>query len=104
MDDIGISGDSVPERVIWKIRQQIHKRELHYHKEHRYTGGIGEVTGIVIRDGRLIIPNRQRKKAHEIRLAIDQAADKTEIAKLANSLRGLNVQRQQVENQRRSPA
>jgi retron-type reverse transcriptase len=100
MDDITISGDYVPDRVIWEIKKEIHKRGLRYHKEHRYAGGIGEVTGTVVRNGRLQVPNRQRKKAYETRVALDAATDSAEVEKLTNSLRGLNLQRQQIENHR----
>jgi hypothetical protein len=81
------------------IKKQIHCRALNYHKEHRYVGGVGEVTGILLRKGVLLIPNRQRKKAFEMRMELAAASDPEEIEKLTRSLRGLNLQRQQVENQ-----
>ncbi len=65
MDDIAVSGDRVPDRVIWEIKKQIHCRELLAHKERRYTGGIGEVTGAIINNGKLQVPNRHRKKAYD---------------------------------------
>lgn len=97
MDDVTLSGDSVPERVVWAVRQQIHSRGLHYHKERRYTGGLGEVTGTVVREGRLLLPNRQRKKAHETRLKLEEATDPVVAAQLASVLHGLNQQRRQIE-------
>ncbi len=45
MDDITISCDRIPGKVVWAIKQEIHRRGLNYHKERRYTRGIGEVTG-----------------------------------------------------------
>jgi hypothetical protein len=101
MDDITLSGDAVPERVPWAIRQQIHSRGLHYHKERRYTGGIGEVTGALIDRGRLIVPNRQRKKAYDTRQALAAATDPAKAARLTSVLRGLNAQRKQIEGQSR---
>ena len=97
MDDITLSGDTVPERVVWAIRKQIHSRGLHYHKERHYTKRVSEVTGTLIRDGRTIVPNRQRKKAYDIRMKLVAAVDPAETAKLESSLRGLNEQRKQVE-------
>jgi Reverse transcriptase (RNA-dependent DNA polymerase) len=101
MDDITLSGDAVPERVVWAIRQQIHSRGLEYHKERHYTGGIGEVTGSLIDHGRLSVPNRQRKKAYDARMALAAATDPAEVARLTSVLRGLNEQRKQVEGQGR---
>lgn len=98
MDDLTISGDAVPERVMWAIRKAIHARELRYHKERRYTRGIAEVTGAVIRDGKLLVPNRQRQKAHDIRQELATfTGDSPEVAHLASRLRGLREQRKQVE-------
>jgi hypothetical protein len=97
MDDVTISGDAVPERIVWAVRKHIHSRGLHYHKEHRYTGGLGEVTGTLINRGRLRVPNRQRKKAFDTRTALANTTDPAEAAQLASVLRGLNEQRRQVE-------
>jgi hypothetical protein len=69
MDDITISGERVPDRLIWEIKKRIHCRNLIAHKERRYTRGIGEVTGVVVKDGKTIVPIRQRKKAYEARMA-----------------------------------
>jgi len=97
MDDIAISGDRVPDRVIWEIKKQIHCRELLAHKERRYTGGAGEVTGAMIKEGKLMVPNRQRKKAYDTRMALAATEDPREAARLVSVLRGLNQQRRQIE-------
>jgi hypothetical protein len=100
MDDMTVSGERVPDRVMWEIKKQIHCRALNYHKEHRYAGGIGEVTGTLLRKGLLLVPNRQRKKAYETRMELGAASDPEEIERLTRSLRGLNLQRLQVESRR----
>ena len=97
MDDITISCDRVPGKVVWAIKQEIRRRGLIYHKERRYTGGIGEVTGGVVRDGKVVVPNRQRKKAYDIRTQLFATADPTEALRLASVLRGLDTQRRQIE-------
>jgi hypothetical protein len=97
MDDISISGDQVKDKVIWEIKKQIHRRELIAHKERRYSCGVGEVTGVLIKDGRLIVPNRQRKKNYEVRMALAATGDPVEAARLSSVLRGLNQQRAQIE-------
>jgi hypothetical protein len=96
MDDITISGDHVPERVMWEVKKCIAKRGLIYHKERRYTAGFAEVTGVIVKGGCLVVPHRQRKKAYEIRNAITEASD-ADAVHLAAVLRGLYQQRLQVE-------
>jgi hypothetical protein len=97
MDDITLSGDAVPEGVVWEIRKQIHSRGLLYHKERHYPRGVGEVTGTLIKDGRMSVPNRQRKKAYDTRMSLAATVDSAQAAKLASTLRGLNEQRRHVE-------
>jgi hypothetical protein len=97
MDDITISCDRIPGKVVWAIKQEIHRRGLDYHKERRYTRGIGEVTGGVIRDGKVVVPNRQRKKAFDTRMQLATTTDQAEALRLASVLRGLDAQRRQIE-------
>ena len=97
MDDITLSGDEVPDRTVWAIKKQIHSRGLIYHKERHYTRGVGEVTGALIKNGRMSVPNRQRKKAHDTRMMLAVTVDPAEAAKLTSTLRGLNEQQRQVE-------
>lgn len=97
MDDVTISGDTVPESIIWAIRSQVHGRGLRYHKERHYTKGLGEVTGALIKDGKIAVPNRQLKKTHEVRMKIASTMDINEIRRLTAVLRGLTQQRKQME-------
>lgn len=101
MDDLTVSGAVVPEWLMWEIRQRIHCRGLRYHKERRFTGGFGEVTGVVLRDGKTILPNRQRKRAHEIAVQIRDVPDGKEREGLQRRLSGLRAQRRQVEKTER---
>ena len=98
MDDITLSCDPVPGKVVWVVQHEIHPRGLIYHKERRYPCGIGEVTGGVVRDGKVVVPNRQRKKAYDIRMQLATAADPAEARHLLSVLRGLkDSQRRQIE-------
>jgi hypothetical protein len=102
IDDVTLSGAAVPNRIIWDIRRRIHSRGLRYHKEKRFTGGVGEVTGVLVDGDGLRVPNRQHKKAHEARARLAETPDPEEAVQLARSLRGLAEQRRQVE--RRDPS
>lgn len=97
IDDITVSGACVPDKVIWAIKQQLHSRGLQYHKERRYTGRHKEVTGVLIIDGALRVPNRQRLKAHQAKMALRLLPESEEKLRLASVLRGLNEQKTQVE-------
>lgn len=100
IDDITISGACVPDGVMWKIKQQLYSRGLRYHKERRYTGRHKEVTGVLIIDGELRVPNRQRLKAHNARRKKEASPDSEEKLRLISMLNGLNEQKKQVEGKR----
>ncbi len=98
VDDLNISGDHVPESLMWKIRQQVHSRGLGYHKERHFHGGKGEVTGVFIRNGQVLLPNRQRKKVYDLRSALREATDPIEVDSLRRKLQGLLTQQKQIQN------
>jgi hypothetical protein len=100
IDDITLSGSAVPESVAWAVRKEIHKRGLQYHKERHYAGRYSEVTGVLMRDGKLVVPNRQLKKAHDVRLKLASASDPGDMVQLKAVLHGLKEQRKQVESTR----
>ena len=94
MDDLTISGNKVPGETIWKIKQLIFKNGLHYHKEKTYIGGAKEVTGIIIKDGKLFSPNRSHKMAHQVRTEIKRGAG--DVKKLVAKLKGREAQYAQI--------
>lgn len=96
MDDITVSGANVPDRVMWQIKQQIHRCNLRYHKEKHYTGQIREVTGIVIRDQELKLPNRQHLKIHGLGQKISRESNPKQRAKLRQKLQGCVAQARQI--------
>lgn len=102
VDDLTISGEVVPERVVWEVRKRIDSCGLIYHKEKHFIGGSGEVTGAFIENGLLKLPNRQHKKAHETRMRLLEATDPDEIAQLESVQRGLSEQRKQIESANRT--
>ena len=52
---------------------------------------------MVVKDGKTLVPNRQRKKAYETHVALAGTEDPAEHARLTAVLRGLDQQRKQVE-------
>ncbi|MDT8262194.1 reverse transcriptase family protein [Roseomonas mucosa] len=100
IDDITISGTSVPGKLVWMVKKEIHKRGLIYHKERYFANGIGEITGVIIKDGSASVPNRQLRKAYDIRARVCAAVEEDEARRLKAQLLGLKQQRKQVEGKR----
>jgi hypothetical protein len=98
MDDVTVSGVAVPERFMWKIRRRIYKAGLHYHKERRFLNGRAEVTGVILRGGKTLLPNRQHKKAHELRQHLQPTLEPETKLRMERRLAGLLSQRRQVEH------
>lgn len=95
VDDLTVSGQVVPGTLKWKVRQTIHSTGLRYHKEKSFIDKAAEVTGTVLRDGKILMPNRQHKKLwlanKELRVVKDEKAR----VKLKKRIRGLNAQASQ---------
>jgi hypothetical protein len=94
-DDLTISGEDVRGEIVWNMKQAIHRAGLRYHKEHVYRGMPAMVTGIVIDGGALMIPHRQHRKIHDVRLAM-RAPDGAVSASQRRRLDGLTAYRKQV--------
>lgn len=62
IDDVTVSGEKVPEGDLWRIKRIIHRFGLRYHKEKSFIDCPAEITGVVVKDGRLLAPNRQHFK------------------------------------------
>lgn len=72
IDDVTISGAKVPMTLVWEIKQVIHGGGLRYHKEKRAVDRRSEVTGVVLRDGEMLVANRHRNKLRKLRQAKDR--------------------------------
>lgn len=96
IDDVTISAEKVPEWVMWAIKKEIYKTGLRYHKEKHYRDGWGEVTGVVLKGGSALLPNRQHLKIHESRKALVSSATDEEREAVLRRLKGLTTQAQQI--------
>lgn len=99
-DDITLSGATVPGALVWQVKQIIVKNgfKLKREKEVSLIGSAADITGVIVRDGTLKLPNRQHKKLSEIKKLRKLATDKVLLAKLENQLQGRLAQRRQIEN------
>jgi Reverse transcriptase (RNA-dependent DNA polymerase) len=100
IDDVTVSGRHVPTTLLWEIKQAIHGSGLRYHKEKRSVDRSCEVTGVVLRAGRLCVPNRQHKKLRNAKKQKDRKADPESLGTFA----GLVGQFHQITNANRAKA
>jgi hypothetical protein len=97
IDDITISGLKVPTTMVWQIKQAIHAGGLRYHKEKRAVDRRAEVTGVIIlRDGQLEVPNRQRRKLRNLKREKDRERRLEANKSLIGRLAGMNGQVAQI--------
>ena len=99
-DDITISGVSVPGTLIWDVKQIIHKNgfSLKAAKELSLIHAPADITGVIVRNGQLKLPNRQYKKMKELILQRRRSKGDKAIKKLGNRIRGCLSQRNQIED------
>jgi retron-type reverse transcriptase len=100
IDDIAISGDRVSNKLIWKVKQQLHCDELRSNpkKEKSYNGKKARrLTGVIISpNGILKLPNRQCLKIRKVRGDLLRCKDQDTIIHLQQKLNVLESQAQQI--------
>ena len=68
-DDLTISGEMVPESLIWEIKQILfrhgfrHKRSKERSKIYKPT----KITGVILNGNQLLVPNRQHQRLYQVR-------------------------------------
>lgn len=94
VDDVTISGAKVPRADVWQVQRMIHRTGLRYHKLKHYVDTPAEITGVVVRDGKVVVPNRQRLKHRQTMLALQQLGSADQ--RLQGRLTGLAGQMRQI--------
>ncbi len=95
IDDVTISGRRVPKADIWEVRKMIHGMGLRYHKEKTFVDRPAEVTGVVLKGGKLVAPFRQHRKMHEAQGLLAEATEDDRHA-LLGRVAGIRGQIQQI--------
>ena len=91
VDDIAISGYGANKSVLFKVRGILKKRDLKSHpkKESIFLSGVAkEITGSIVLDGGLKLPNRKHKQIHEEVNLISALDDTQEKLTLINKTMG----------------
>jgi hypothetical protein len=100
MDDLTISGDRVPESLVWTIKKEIHKTglRLNNRKERRFSGGEAVITGLIVTESSVKIPKRSHLKLSVTRKAFANEPEGPVRAKIKRRMKGMEAQHKQVLN------
>lgn len=101
IDNLTISGNVVPGKLIWEIKKTLRKHG-HKHKTEKEQSKFmkpTEITGVILSGGRLLAPNRQLKRLHEVRKKIKMTRSPSQLKKLKAELTGREAQLNQITNQ-----
>jgi retron-type reverse transcriptase len=98
MDDLTVSGQRISGQLIWAIKKIIHGTGLRYHKEKYYAGRFSVITGIIVREEKLSLPNAKHRKAYLIRREYLDTADVNHRNLLGQKLEGTRSLARQIEN------
>ena len=98
-DDITVSGMTVYEKDIWAIKKALFNAGHQYSqsKERRIVDASAEITGVVVRDGCLLLPNRQHREIKRVQSERAIASSRSDMTKLDQQLRGRLSQAKQIE-------
>jgi hypothetical protein len=98
-DDITISGGIVPKKLIWEIKKIIHGSglRLKQSKEASLINQPADITGVIVKNGRTHIPNRQLKKLAESKQELAITKNSRQRTQLKSQIAGRAAQRRQVE-------
>jgi hypothetical protein len=98
-DDLTISGGTVPEAMIWELKQTLYRHGHRYalHKERARRDRPAEITGVILtRDG-VTAPNRQRQKIHAVRGDLRKTKAAEQVKLFEAQLRGRLAQFNQIQ-------
>lgn len=97
-DDLTISGQHVPESVVWNIKMILRKYGHRYKvsKERSKHRKPAEITGVILRANRLHAPNRQHKKLLEVRRDLTEAKSEEAKIKILARIHGRQAQIRQI--------
>ena len=98
-DDLTISGERVPEAMIWNLKKILYRHGHRYafSKERARRDRPAEVTGVILTRGSVTAPNRQRQKIHVVQEDLKQAKSAEQVKHLKAQLRGRLAQIRQIE-------
>lgn len=97
-DDLTISGACIREADIWKIKRTLHKYGHRYNrdKERAIINRAADITGVIVKDDVLLLPNRQHKALAAARRKRGIAGSDKERTAIDRQIRGRIAQARQI--------
>lgn len=98
-DDLTFSGAMIPKSLIWDVKMSVHKHGLRLkaEKEVSIVNGPADITGVIVKDDKTKLPNRQMKKLFELREERQKVRSARLRKILDNQISGRIAQKRQVE-------
>ncbi len=98
-DDITISGRVIPKAMIWRMKQIVYRHGLRLKsaKEVSLISAPADITGVIVRGERTLLPNRKLKLLAELKKTRRVVTNPKIRQRLDNQIAGRNAQRKQVE-------
>src|SRR3546814_16631945 len=96
VDDLTMSWAKGPVSDFWHVRRMIHRTGMGYHKLKHQVDRPAEITGVIVRDGKGVVPNCQRLKHRKTRVALQQPGSGDQ--RLKGRLSGLAGQMRQIDS------
>jgi Reverse transcriptase (RNA-dependent DNA polymerase) len=97
-DDVTISDEKILERAVWDIKKTLRRFGHSYKvdKDRRVIDSPADITGVIINNGKLLLPNRQHLKIHNLKKALSKSLPNEEKTTLLAKLHGSEAQARQV--------
>lgn len=105
-DDITISGNKIPEKMIWEIKIAMHRHghNISVDKERRKINKPAEITGVIVTRSGMFPPNRQQKSIIDVKKKIVVEKKALPRNSLINELKGRTAQVNQIRRHPKQPA
>lgn len=97
VDDITISGANANKSLLTKIAEHIHNAGYRYHKIQTYHKAPATVTGLIVFNGKISLPDIRMKRIREIMAAVKASNSKATKEKLISSLIGRISEAEHIE-------
>ncbi len=99
-DDLTVSGESIPELMIWELKKILvrHGHRHAQHKERARRDKPAEITGVILSQAGITVPNRQRQKLNDVLEDLSGPVSPEQKVRLEAQLRGRLTQIKQVKD------
>lgn len=98
VDDVTLSGEVVLGQTLWDIKQTLlkHGHRTKASKEESRRGTPVAVTGVILRDGALLLPNVQHQKRHQLRKALERMPEGPDRLRIEAAVAGHDETERQI--------